>query len=59
MRYVFGHRIKIETMKKLICLLIVGLLAIGCKTTTKSGITAEQQVNAANAATEKNKATHQ
>jgi len=34
-------------MKKLICL----LLAISCKTTTKSGITEEQQVNAANAAT--------
>ena len=49
------HGKKVETMKKLICLLIVGLLAISCKTTTKSGITAEQQVNAANAATEKNK----
>jgi hypothetical protein len=37
-------------MKKLICLLIVGLLAISCKNTTKSGYTAKQQVNAANAA---------
>ena len=45
------HRRKVETMKKLFFLLIVGLLAISCKTTTKSGITAEQQVNAANAAT--------
>ena len=37
-------------MKKLICLLIVGLLVISCKTTTKSGYTAEQQANAANEA---------
>ena len=42
-------------MKKLTCLLIVVLLAISCKTTTKSGISADQQVNAAHAATEKNK----
>ena len=49
------HSRKVETMKKLICLLIVGLLAISCKTTTKSGHTAEQQVNAAHSATEKNK----
>ena len=44
------HSRKVETMKKLICLLIVGLLAISCKTTTKSGYTEEQQVKAANAA---------
>ena len=49
------HGKKVETMKKLICLLIVGLLAISCKTTSKSGYTAEQQVNAANAATGGNK----
>ena len=49
------HSRKVETMKKLICLLIVGLLAISCKNTTKSGYTAEQQVNAANAATGGNK----
>ena len=49
------HGKKVETMKKLICLLIVGLLAISCKTTSKNGIAAEQQVNAAHAATEKNK----
>jgi len=41
-------------MKKLICLLIVGLLAISCVTATERGITKEQQVNAANAATEGN-----
>ena len=44
------HTIKGGTMKKLICLLIVGLLVISCKTTTKSGHTAEQQVKAANSA---------
>jgi len=39
-------------MKKLICLLIVGLLAlaISCKTATERGISKEQQVRAANAA---------
>ena len=37
-------------MKTLICLLIVGLLMISCKTTTKSGYTEEQQVKAANSA---------
>jgi hypothetical protein len=45
-------------MKKLICLIIVGLLAISCKTTTKSGISAKQQAEAAHAATEKNKTKH-
>ena len=44
------HSIKGGTMKTLICLLIVGLLAISCKTTTKSGYTEEQQVKAANSA---------
>jgi hypothetical protein len=37
-------------MKKLICLLIVVLFAVSCKTTTKSGITAEQQTKAADSA---------
>ena len=45
-------------MKKLICLLIIGLVAISCKTTTKSGINVEQQAKAAHAATEKNKVKH-
>jgi len=49
------HSRKVKTMKKIICLLIIGLLATSCKTTTKSGYTAEQQVNAANAASGGNK----